>query len=65
MYQTCVLLPVTLVPSQDSLWSPQLIMEDEGLSRLAQTVQVLVHLADGTPDRNRVGQLAPLDASTA
>ncbi|XP_041842470.1 leucine-rich repeat and calponin homology domain-containing protein 4 isoform X2 [Melanotaenia boesemani] len=34
--------------SEDSLCSPQLIMEDEGLSRLAQTIQVLVDLADGT-----------------
>ncbi|KAM4537560.1 leucine-rich repeat and calponin homology domain-containing protein 4 isoform 2-T2 [Odontesthes bonariensis] len=33
---------------EDSLCSPQLIMEDEGLSRLAQTVQVLVELADGS-----------------
>lgn len=33
---------------EDSLCSPQLIMEDEGLSRLAQTVQVLVDLADGS-----------------
>ncbi|XP_028284835.1 leucine-rich repeat and calponin homology domain-containing protein 4 isoform X2 [Parambassis ranga] len=33
---------------EDSLCSPQLIMEDEGLSRLSQTVQVLVDLADGT-----------------
>ncbi|XP_017282533.1 leucine-rich repeat and calponin homology domain-containing protein 4 isoform X2 [Kryptolebias marmoratus] len=31
---------------EDSLCSPQLIMEDEGLSRLAQTVQVLSELAD-------------------
>ncbi|XP_023279620.1 leucine-rich repeat and calponin homology domain-containing protein 4 isoform X2 [Seriola lalandi dorsalis] len=34
--------------AEDSLCSPQLIMEDEGLSRLAQTVQVLVDLADGS-----------------
>ncbi|XP_039677982.1 leucine-rich repeat and calponin homology domain-containing protein 4 isoform X2 [Perca fluviatilis] len=33
---------------EDSLFPPQLIMEDEGLSRLAQTVQVLVDLADGS-----------------
>ncbi|KAG7235104.1 hypothetical protein INR49_002697, partial [Caranx melampygus] len=33
---------------EDSLCSPQLIMEDEGLSRLAQSVQVLVDLADGS-----------------
>ncbi|MED6287588.1 hypothetical protein CHARACLAT_017930 [Characodon lateralis] len=33
---------------EDSLCSPQLIMEDEGLSRLAQTIQVLVELADGS-----------------
>ncbi|TDH00020.1 hypothetical protein EPR50_G00200140 [Perca flavescens] len=33
---------------EDSLCPPQLIMEDEGLSRLAQTVQVLVDLADGS-----------------
>lgn len=33
---------------EDSLCSPQLIMEDEGLSRLAQTVQVLTELADGS-----------------
>lgn len=32
--------------SEDSLCSPQLIMEDEGLSRLAQTVQMLVDQAD-------------------
>lgn len=36
------------LPSQDSLCSPQLIMEDEGLCRLAQTVQALVGLADGS-----------------
>ncbi|XP_068569798.1 leucine-rich repeat and calponin homology domain-containing protein 4 isoform X2 [Cebidichthys violaceus] len=34
--------------TEDSLCSPQLIMEDEGLSRLAQTVQVLVDLADSS-----------------
>ncbi|XP_031730118.1 leucine-rich repeat and calponin homology domain-containing protein 4 isoform X2 [Anarrhichthys ocellatus] len=34
--------------TEDSLCSPQLIMEDEGLSRLAQTVQVLVDLANGS-----------------
>ncbi|XP_029310397.1 LOW QUALITY PROTEIN: leucine-rich repeat and calponin homology domain-containing protein 4 [Cottoperca gobio] len=34
--------------SEDSLCSPQLITEDEGLSRLAQTVQVLIDLADGS-----------------
>ncbi|XP_069374531.1 leucine-rich repeat and calponin homology domain-containing protein 4 isoform X2 [Paralichthys olivaceus] len=33
------------VSEQDSLCSPQLITEDEGLSRLAQTIQVLVDLA--------------------
>ncbi|TMS02125.1 Leucine-rich repeat and calponin homology domain-containing protein 4 [Larimichthys crocea] len=33
---------------EDSLCSPQLITEDEGLCRLAQTVQVLVDLADGS-----------------
>ncbi|XP_040886747.1 leucine-rich repeat and calponin homology domain-containing protein 4 [Toxotes jaculatrix] len=33
---------------EDSVCSPQLILEDEGLSRLAQTVQVLVDLADGS-----------------
>ncbi|KAM8748216.1 leucine-rich repeat and calponin homology domain-containing protein 4 isoform 2-T2 [Acanthopagrus schlegelii] len=33
---------------EDSLCSPQLIMEDEGLCRLAQTVQALVGLADGS-----------------
>ncbi|KAM7365965.1 hypothetical protein PAMP_015440 [Pampus punctatissimus] len=33
---------------QDSLCSPQLIMEDEGLSRLALTIQMLVDLADGS-----------------
>ncbi|XP_070849139.1 leucine-rich repeat and calponin homology domain-containing protein 4 isoform X2 [Chaetodon trifascialis] len=33
---------------EDSLCSPQLIMEDEGLSRLAQTIQVLVDLADNS-----------------
>ncbi|XP_008433135.1 leucine-rich repeat and calponin homology domain-containing protein 4 isoform X2 [Poecilia reticulata] len=33
---------------EDSLCSPQLILEDEGLSRLAQTVQVLLELADGS-----------------
>ncbi|XP_026173768.1 leucine-rich repeat and calponin homology domain-containing protein 4 isoform X2 [Mastacembelus armatus] len=33
---------------EDSLCSPQLIMEDEGLSRLAQTIQMLVDLADGS-----------------
>ncbi|XP_026208313.1 leucine-rich repeat and calponin homology domain-containing protein 4 isoform X2 [Anabas testudineus] len=33
---------------EDSLCSPQLIVEDEGLSRLAQTVQMLVDLADGS-----------------
>ncbi|XP_049423976.1 leucine-rich repeat and calponin homology domain-containing protein 4 isoform X2 [Epinephelus fuscoguttatus] len=32
---------------EDTLCSPQLITEDEGLSRLAQTVQALVDLADG------------------
>ncbi|XP_041635536.1 leucine-rich repeat and calponin homology domain-containing protein 4 isoform X2 [Cheilinus undulatus] len=32
---------------EDSLCSPQLIMEDEGLSRLAHTVQVLVDQTDG------------------
>lgn len=31
---------------EDTLCSPQLITEDEGLSRLAQTVQALVDLAD-------------------
>ncbi|KAM6894869.1 leucine-rich repeat and calponin homology domain-containing protein 4 isoform 2-T2 [Lycodopsis pacificus] len=34
--------------SEDSLCSPKLITEDEGLSRLAQTVQVLVDLANGS-----------------
>ncbi|XP_051799795.1 leucine-rich repeat and calponin homology domain-containing protein 4 isoform X2 [Acanthochromis polyacanthus] len=33
---------------EDTLCSPQLIMEDEGLSRLAQTVQVLIDLVDGS-----------------
>ncbi|XP_023134770.1 leucine-rich repeat and calponin homology domain-containing protein 4 isoform X2 [Amphiprion ocellaris] len=33
---------------EDTLCSPQLIMEDEGLSRLAQTVQVLINLVDGS-----------------
>ncbi|KAK2852050.1 hypothetical protein Q5P01_008326 [Channa striata] len=33
---------------EDSLCSPQLIIEDEGLSRLSQTVQVLADLADGS-----------------
>ncbi|KAM9335469.1 leucine-rich repeat and calponin homology domain-containing protein 4 isoform 2-T2 [Symphorus nematophorus] len=33
---------------EDSLCSPQLIMEDEGLSRLAQTIQVLVDQADSS-----------------
>ncbi|XP_044040698.1 leucine-rich repeat and calponin homology domain-containing protein 4 isoform X2 [Siniperca chuatsi] len=33
---------------EDSLCSVQLIMEDEGLSRLAQTIQVLVDLADSS-----------------
>ncbi|XP_071334345.1 leucine-rich repeat and calponin homology domain-containing protein 4 isoform X2 [Trachinotus anak] len=33
---------------EDSLCSPQLIMEDEGLSRLAQTVQLLADLTDGS-----------------
>ncbi|XP_074478879.1 leucine-rich repeat and calponin homology domain-containing protein 4 isoform X2 [Sebastes fasciatus] len=33
---------------EDSLCSPQLIVEDEGLSRLALTVQALVDLADGS-----------------
>ncbi|XP_007567955.1 leucine-rich repeat and calponin homology domain-containing protein 4 isoform X2 [Poecilia formosa] len=33
---------------EDSLCSPQLILEDEGLSRLTQTVQVLLELADGS-----------------
>ncbi|XP_032439111.1 leucine-rich repeat and calponin homology domain-containing protein 4 isoform X2 [Xiphophorus hellerii] len=33
---------------EDSLCSPQLILEDEGLSRLGQTVQVLLELADGS-----------------
>lgn len=42
------LLTPFFLPSQDSLCSPQLIMEDEGLSRLSQTVQVLVDLADGS-----------------
>ncbi|KAM8900077.1 leucine-rich repeat and calponin homology domain-containing protein 4 isoform 2-T2 [Spinachia spinachia] len=32
--------------TEDFLCSPQLIMEDEGLSHLAQTVQVLVDMAD-------------------
>ncbi len=41
------LLTPFFLPSQDSLCSPQLITEDEGLCRLAQTVQVLVDLADG------------------
>ncbi|CAK6968658.1 leucine-rich repeat and calponin homology domain-containing protein 4 isoform X3 [Scomber scombrus] len=41
---------------EDSLCSPQLILEDEGLSRLAQTVQVLVDLADGSqrPTRQEI-----------
>ncbi|KAK5848738.1 hypothetical protein PBY51_006330 [Eleginops maclovinus] len=34
--------------SEDSLCSPQLITEDEGLSRLAHTVQALVDLADSS-----------------
>ncbi|XP_065806230.1 leucine-rich repeat and calponin homology domain-containing protein 4 isoform X2 [Labrus bergylta] len=34
--------------SEDSLCSPQLITEDEGLSRLAHTVQVLMDLNDGS-----------------
>ncbi|KAF0044912.1 hypothetical protein F2P81_001441 [Scophthalmus maximus] len=34
--------------SFDSLCSPQLIMEDQGLSRLAQTIQLLVSPADGS-----------------
>ncbi|XP_029381713.1 leucine-rich repeat and calponin homology domain-containing protein 4 isoform X2 [Echeneis naucrates] len=33
---------------EDSLCSPQLILEEEGLSRVAQTVQLLVDLADGS-----------------
>ncbi|XP_061921051.1 leucine-rich repeat and calponin homology domain-containing protein 4-like isoform X4 [Entelurus aequoreus] len=33
---------------EDSLCSPQLITEEDGLSRLAHTVQVLVGLADGS-----------------
>uniref|UniRef100_A0A3P8SQQ5 Leucine-rich repeats and calponin homology (CH) domain containing 4 n=1 Tax=Amphiprion percula TaxID=161767 RepID=A0A3P8SQQ5_AMPPE len=33
---------------EDTLCSPQLIMEDEGLSRLALTVQVLINLVDGS-----------------
>ncbi|XP_042367739.1 leucine-rich repeat and calponin homology domain-containing protein 4 isoform X2 [Plectropomus leopardus] len=33
---------------EDSLCSPQHIIEDEGLSRLSQTIQVLVDLADGS-----------------
>ncbi|KAM7377668.1 hypothetical protein PAMA_014124 [Pampus argenteus] len=33
---------------EDSLCSPQLIMEDEGLSRLALTIQMLVDLANGS-----------------
>ncbi|XP_061816036.2 leucine-rich repeat and calponin homology domain-containing protein 4 isoform X4 [Nerophis lumbriciformis] len=33
---------------EDSLCSPQLIAEEDGLSRLAHTVQVLVGLADGS-----------------
>ncbi|XP_059210547.1 leucine-rich repeat and calponin homology domain-containing protein 4 isoform X2 [Centropristis striata] len=33
---------------EDSLCSPHLIIEDEGLSRLAHTVHVLVDLADGS-----------------
>ncbi|KAM3590638.1 uncharacterized protein V6R79_013440 [Siganus canaliculatus] len=33
---------------EDSLCSPQLITEDEGLSRLAQTIQVLMDQADGS-----------------
>ncbi|KAA8579274.1 hypothetical protein FQN60_017490 [Etheostoma spectabile] len=37
-----------LIGRDDSLCPPQLITEDEGLSRLAQTVQVLVDLADGS-----------------
>ncbi|XP_068164091.1 leucine-rich repeat and calponin homology domain-containing protein 4 isoform X2 [Antennarius striatus] len=32
---------------EDSLCSPHLIVEEEGLSLLAQTIQVLVHLDDG------------------
>lgn len=42
------LLTPSFLPSQDSLCSPQLIMEDEGLRRLAQTVQVLANLLDGS-----------------
>ncbi|XP_028984670.1 leucine-rich repeat and calponin homology domain-containing protein 4 isoform X2 [Betta splendens] len=38
---------------EDSLCSPQLIVEDEGLSRLAQTVQVLLDLADGSQRTSR------------
>lgn len=41
------LLTPFFLPSQDSMCPSQLIVEDEGLSRLAQTVQVLVDLADG------------------
>ena len=47
VFLSCSLSVVSLV-RQDSLCSPQLITEDEGLSRLAQTVQVLVELADGS-----------------
>ena len=53
-------LTALLLPSQDSLCSPQLILEDEGLSRLAQTVQVLVDLADGSqrPPRQEISGAA-------
>lgn len=47
VYYLHLLTPLS-VPFQDALCSPQLIMEDEGLSRLAQTVQVLVDLANGS-----------------
>ncbi|KAM9836758.1 leucine-rich repeat and calponin homology domain-containing protein 4 isoform 2-T2 [Aulostomus maculatus] len=49
---------------EDSLCSPQLIMEEEGLTRLAQTIQMLVGLADGVqraakPDKSGAAGSAP------
>ncbi|XP_034532302.1 leucine-rich repeat and calponin homology domain-containing protein 4 isoform X2 [Notolabrus celidotus] len=49
---------------EDSLCSPQLITEDEGLSRLAHTVQVLVDLTDGSQPRGLKQERAGAAGST-
>ncbi|XP_008297868.1 leucine-rich repeat and calponin homology domain-containing protein 4 isoform X2 [Stegastes partitus] len=48
---------------EDTLCSPQLIMEDEGLSRLAQTVQVLIDLADGSQRALKQETLVAVDSA--